>query len=473
MELTVDGAHYALYGLKLDWSYFDHPPMVGWLQALVLPFSHSDLAMRLVPIALMAGVALTLFRLAERLFPGESPWLPFVAVVLFQCAPMVQMLSLGLVPETPLLLIALTAATVLARTTDPDAGGPRTRDWLLLGVLLGLGGLSKYTAVTLVATTLLLLPRMGGLRALAAPGPWLAVVVAAALVSPVLLWNRAHDWASFTYQIDHGTGGDGWDVGNFLQTQAAQLAAYTPLVYVGGWIALVAAWRDRRERGVAVTYAVALPVLLLFGWNSGHAPGLPHWTALGWAGTAPLLARWLLRAWERRRSVRVLGWISAGLAGLAIALLHGLPFLPGNPFPPYKHPLGEIYGFRDAAAELVRLRDELATTPGPEPRLFVHNWSRASRTAWYSREPVIVLDDRYDQFDMWFGAPQPGDRGVLLVWSRDDRRREPSDLQLFERTRALEERPVLVFDKPVGLFRFYACEGYRDPSVPGPPPAAR
>lgn len=34
--LSVDEAHYALYGLHLDWSYFDHPPMVGWLQAVAL-----------------------------------------------------------------------------------------------------------------------------------------------------------------------------------------------------------------------------------------------------------------------------------------------------------------------------------------------------------------------------------------------------------------------------------------------------
>ena len=30
--LSVDEAHYALYAAHLDWSYFDHPPLVGWLQ---------------------------------------------------------------------------------------------------------------------------------------------------------------------------------------------------------------------------------------------------------------------------------------------------------------------------------------------------------------------------------------------------------------------------------------------------------
>ena len=30
--LGVDEAHYVLYGLNLDLSYFDHPPLVGWVQ---------------------------------------------------------------------------------------------------------------------------------------------------------------------------------------------------------------------------------------------------------------------------------------------------------------------------------------------------------------------------------------------------------------------------------------------------------
>ncbi len=458
MELSVDGAHYALYAQQLDWSYFDHPPMVGWLQALILPISHSDLALRVVPITLLALASLTLFHLASRLFPDESPWLPFVAVLLLQGGAAFQLLSLGLAPEAPLLLVALLTATLLLRMTE----GASLRHWLLLGLLLGLGGLSKYTAVTLVATTLLLLPRLGGVRALASPGPWLAVVLAAALVAPVVLWNRAHDWVSFAFQIDHGTGGDGWDPAKFLQTQIGQLAAYTPLVYVGGWIALVAAWPRRRERGVAVTYALVLPVLLLFGWNSGHARGLPHWTALGWAGTTPLLAAWILASWRRRRALRVLTYLSAGLAVLGFALLHVLPWMTWNPFPPYKHPMAALYGYRAATAECLRLRDEMAAQPGAAPRVFIHNWSRASRVAWYGQVPVIVLDGRFNQFDMWYGDAEPGDRGILLVWDRDDDRDDCSDLARFETTRPLGELPALVGGKPVGLFRFWACEGYRE-----------
>ena len=31
MGLSVDEAHYLLYAAHPDWSYFDHPPLVGWV----------------------------------------------------------------------------------------------------------------------------------------------------------------------------------------------------------------------------------------------------------------------------------------------------------------------------------------------------------------------------------------------------------------------------------------------------------
>jgi len=61
LGLSVDEAHYALYGLHLDWSYFDHPPLVGWLQALPVHWNWSDGWLRLIPEALwLIGLLLTL-----------------------------------------------------------------------------------------------------------------------------------------------------------------------------------------------------------------------------------------------------------------------------------------------------------------------------------------------------------------------------------------------------------------------------
>ena len=84
VELSADEAHYALYGINLDWSYFDHPPLVGWLNALVLLVSQNEFALRLLPIFMFAGVSLVIYQLARECFPEANPWLGFVSVAILQ-----------------------------------------------------------------------------------------------------------------------------------------------------------------------------------------------------------------------------------------------------------------------------------------------------------------------------------------------------------------------------------------------------
>jgi 4-amino-4-deoxy-L-arabinose transferase-like glycosyltransferase len=244
--LSVDEAHYALYGLHPDWSYFDHPPLIGWLQALVLPFSESTLALRVLPVMLFAATGLVLYRLTRSLFPQESPWLGFISVALLQSGLMFQLIGIAMLPDTPLLLLGLLVLWVLqgALTTA------QMRYWLALGLLLGLAALSKYTAITLVATVLISMAFTRQWRQLLNPAVWLAMLLAALVMLPILYWNARHDWISFLYQLHHGTGNLHWQASRFLLSEAAQLLVYGFGVVVFGVIALVSAARDTSDTGV-------------------------------------------------------------------------------------------------------------------------------------------------------------------------------------------------------------------------------
>ncbi len=452
--LSVDEAHYALYGLHLDWSYFDHPPMVGWLQALVLPFSQSELALRAIPILLTAAASLVLYELSRELFPEESPWTGFIAVALLQGGIIVQLVGLAMVPDGPLLLFGLLAVRRLRQALMRD----RLQDWLWSGLFLGLAGLSKYTAVTLAAGALPALFAAGRWRLLLSAGPWAAVAVGLLLILPVIGWNYAHDWISFGYQIEHGTRGEQWSIQRFLLGQTGQLLAYAPALYLFGWLALVGGLREWRHPGVRDTLCFALPVLLLFGWNSGFYTTLPHWTVLGWAITSPLAARWLLRQWHRRW-VRITAWGSAGFSALLAGIVFSQLLHPWIPFEENNHPLRDLYGWKQAALRAEALRQRLPSTPENPPRIFVENWTFASRIAWYARPTAVqVLDGRHDQFDLWFGSPQQGARGILVTPSYY---RGHKGTRLFEQCTELSPLPIPVNGKPAVTFRYFACEGFR------------
>jgi len=455
--LSVDEAHYALYGFYLDWSYFDHPPLIGWLQALILTFGSSDTALRLMPIGLFALASVTLHRLCSTFFPNESPWIGTLSVALLHSAAILQLVGFAMLPDTPLLLIGLLAMLALHGVIVRQ----RTRDWLWLGVCLGLAALAKYTAVTLVFSVVLALTFSRQWGQLRRAGPWLAIVLGLVLISPVLLWNARHDWMSFAYQLHHGTGNLHWQLKHFGLTQAAQFLVYGPVLFVFGLIAMVAAWRERRKLGVLLCLALALPVLLMFGWNSGYVMSLPHWTSLGWAGLAPLAARWILRVWPKR--IGKISVLSASVLSLSVLVLMFSQLLhPWLPFKDNENVLRDLYGWQSASQRAETLRLEMAKQGVTAPVLFTSNWTYSSRLAWYARpSPVVVLDDRNDQFDLWFGSPQAGASGILLWWPDQSPAELAATQARFASCTLKDQLPVVSNNHLVSTFTYYACLGFK------------
>jgi 4-amino-4-deoxy-L-arabinose transferase-like glycosyltransferase len=457
--LSVDEAHYALYGFQLDWSYFDHPPMIGWLQAIALQFSASDLAMRVLPILLFMATSFVMYRVTLTLFPKETPWLGFISVALLQSGVMFQLIGMAMLPDTPLLLLGLLLLWVLNGIVIEG----RVRYWLWLGVLLGLAALSKYTSITLLVTVILALTIGKQWRQLFTPWPWLSIVVGSVLILPILYWNYRHDWISFLYQLHHGAGHSGWDWLRFVESEVAQLLVYGPGVFIFGLIALVAGLRKWRETGVWMCLSFSLPVLLLFGMGAGYEMTLPHWTSLGWAGLAPLTAYWLHHNW-RAAWVRI-GIRSAIIYSVAVsAIIFSELISPWMPFGDNDNPLKDLYGWKQAAQRAEQLRRQMsAENNANPPLLFTENWTYASRLAWYARPaPVQVTDKRYDQFDIWFGSPQNEARGILVLWPDQDTNPATGGAGQFTSCELRDRLPISLNGHLTSTFTFYACHGFRN-----------
>ena len=456
--LSVDEAHYALYGLMPDWSYFDHPPMVGWLQAVIVPLASGEFFLRLWPLLLSIVASFLLYRLTRELFPEAPAWYGLVSVTLLQSAIIFQLISMALVPDGPLLVFGLAGSLFLYRAINHN----RWRDWLLLGLMFGLAGLSKYTAITLVVTALVYIALERRWTLLAGPRPWVAMLLAVLVITPVLYWNATHDWLSFKYQLGHGAPDRSWDWLRFARAQLAQVFAYAPGIFIFGIAALWTGLRSRAEPGVRFSIALALPILLLFGWGSGFEMTLPHWTVLAWAGLAPLTAWWLAPRWSRRW-VRVTAYFTGGYSVVLILLLHSQLFSPWLPFEEHRHPLGDLYGWEEATEHALELSYSMSQALDEVPPLMVGNWSLASRVAWYARPtPVLVADNRFDQFDLWYGAPKPGSEGLLIVPDNYHGRPKVSGEAHFRLCTQLDTLVVRQGPTPVHTFYYYRCQGYHD-----------
>jgi 4-amino-4-deoxy-L-arabinose transferase-like glycosyltransferase len=238
--------------------------------------------------------------------------------------------------------------------------------WILFGLFSGLAMVSKYTGVLLpasVAVMMLTTPR--GRAHYRRPWIYLSGILALAVFSPVVWWNRQHGWASFLFQLRHGTVdahseaaavpiGDAIvrffaDIGNYL---GGQLVIWTPLLFVVTILVGVAYWRRYRtitqlDRLLLWTGTVPLAFFGLAVLASHHTEA--NWPAFAYVPLSLLIARWLSENWDSQRVALVRGGVQVAAGFLIGMLIIAAPpvttWIVRRPFH-VPHALSDLVGWR-------------------------------------------------------------------------------------------------------------------------------
>ncbi len=392
--LGVDEAHYVLYAKYLDWSYLDHPPLVGWLHA---PFYHvfgtNEFLARLPAVLLFAATSWCCYALMMKITNSVrwSSW----SVFALNCSFMLNALGLMLLPDSILLLLVfllIFAAERLARRQKPA-------DFIILGILLGLMGLAKYTAILFVPPLIVFFLLKKRYDILFSPYLFLAAAIALALVSPVFYWNATHDFISFKYQGGHVFGSLATSFKNILESLAAQFGAYSPFLFIVAVYGFFKVLRDDNDY-LRLSVLFGGTIMVFFLITSAYERTLPHWPSAFYALFIPIGTWRLLELggkWRKNYLYAAVG-ISFFALMLAYAELGG-KFIP---FPDYKSPFRDIYGYPEMAA---KADEVLKQNPSSRPAaIAVTNWTMGSRVMYYSLpygHEVFVMDERQDQFDVW------------------------------------------------------------------------
>lgn len=470
LTLSVDEAHYMYYALRLDWSYFDHPPLVGWAQWPLVAIGAPVGVIRLVPQLLWLVSCLLAWHLARNLHRVVTAWPARLAqsagvwaVGLTLLAPVMHVLAVGLLPDTLLMTLTLALMSVTLTLVRPARDDSRQLGtWIALGVLLGLAGLAKYTAILAAAAVAIALTTRRGPEVLSVAGPWIATLVAAVLVVPVFYWNATHDWISFAYQLNHGTGGT-WQLRRLAAFFGVQVLAYGPLLFLGTAVAVRQVLRARAWDAATLMLFFAIPFAVT-AWLSGGGGSLPHWTAPAWLAMTPFAANAVAGMWDagRHELIKALARTQAVICLLAFVVLFfgGIPGIgQDHPFG-RKNPIADLWGWDDAGARARAIAHERGVAA-----LAVGNWTLASRLAWYARPlPVHVVDDRVDQFDLWFGPIKPASDAIYLAWSQ-----MPLDLPVgparFASCDLIGDLDIVRLGRVLSDFRFYHCRNWDTPST--------
>lgn len=416
IELSEDEAYQWLWSKHPALSYYSKPPMIAYTQLLgTTIWGDNEFGVRFFSPLIAAILSWMTLRFFAREVSGRAGF----AVLLIMTA--MPLLSVGAT------LMTVDPLSVLFWTAGMFAGWRaftkeyRTANWLWVGLWLGLGFLSKYTALfQIFCWALFFIAWPPARHHLRRAGPYLAVLVLLVCSLPVVIWNAQRGWPTVEHvAMDNAGLGQPWEptLQYFFEFILAELALLNPVFFVGILIALVRAWRRRNDARVVFLWCMGAPLFLSYLLYTLHSRVHPNWIA---PAVLPLVCLMVIygevkwRAGERR----VQAWLTAGLAiGLGmVAILHETDLvakIAGQPLPPKLDPMTRVRGFKEMGEVVAQARSRLESEGRP---VFIigNHYGISSLMSFYLPEararakadPLVYCrssDDANNQFYFWPG----------------------------------------------------------------------
>ena len=218
--ISGDEALFYWWGVYPDWGYSDHPPMVGWLIALMrATVGDSILAIRLPIVLLPLGLGAALWWALKGVSRVRAAW----GVLFFWLAPL-NWLNTLITTDTPLIFWSvLSVAAVIRAERREELDRAAYGLYALAGIFLGCAFLSKYFSVVLglayfVYFALYSRKRLAGF----------ALLVLCALPGPAIniAYNMSHGWSNIMFNV-------------YNRNEAEVFELRKPLLYIGMMVYLI------------------------------------------------------------------------------------------------------------------------------------------------------------------------------------------------------------------------------------------
>ncbi|MFZ3229801.1 MAG: glycosyltransferase family 39 protein [Pseudobdellovibrio sp.] len=394
-ELGTDEAHYVLYGRHLALSYFDHPPLVGWIHNIFidLKFLPIQVAAR-IPALLCSTLSNLLINtwLERKNYSLQSRLLGLLGL---NVAILFSALSFFFLPDTLFLVLV----PLLSLTTENLMRNKSFLNWTIFGITLGLCGITKYTAILFLIPIIWYWFKNKRLTDLLTFQFWMAVFIAVLFVSPVLLWNLKHDFISFKYQSGHIISFQSLNFSSFL------LAQFSLFILLGFFYMFC--FPKPKNLHDRFDFYLFLTPLIFFSFFALFENFLPHWVAPFFVLALP----WGL-AESYSSHLGLTKWLKSSMTAAIIlfVIIHSELAFQFLPFSASKDLYRDIQGWQNfTERSLLKSNYPLAVT----------NWTFGSRVKLYSeiagQNSLTVLDHRIDQFDLWSeDFPVPANYLILV-----------------------------------------------------------
>src|SRR5437588_8307505 len=320
IQLSEDEAYQWLWSKQLALSYYSKPPLIAYTQFLGTSlFGDTAFGVRFSSPVIAAILSVLVLRFFSREVNARAG---FFLLLIMTATPL---MSAGAVLMTvdPLSVLFWTAAMLAGwRAVQKDAGiGP----WLWVGLWMGLGLLSKYTALFQLLCWVVFFALWAPARKhLRGPGPYLALLITVICALPILIWNYQHEWVTVAHVADDAGIHSQWKpLKHFSEFVGSEFGLLNPVFFVGMIWAAIAFWRrGRHDPRLIYFFSMGAPLFLAYVLQSFRARVLPNWIAPAVLPLFCVMAIYWDTRWRLRAERGVIRNLASGLIlGFALVIV--------------------------------------------------------------------------------------------------------------------------------------------------------
>lgn len=465
--------------------------MVAWIISLFTNLmGDNEFAVRFGAFSCWLVTAYFSFRLTHEI---HGRFNASQAVLLIATLPVYFAIGWVMTPDAPLTACWAAALYYFYRALIHE----QRAAWVGIGISIGLGMLSKYTIALLgLAALLFILVDRHSRKWIFRPEPYLAILIAIILFSPVIVWNAGHEWASFLYQ------GHDRMAERFEFSLPFFIASIILIITPTGFLSVIAIilhkkaaipWNNAASGDAILntmnrSYFLLLTLTLLpvavFLTLSLFRETKFHWTAPCWLGIVPYIASIASRdsqsgankliEWNRR------AWPATILICLICygAALHYLTLgFPGVPYPKNLY----LLGWQDFGREIETLVEKIEHETNEKILVVGMDRNRiASGLAFYrtkaveasnekaSHEPVFqtsswhLFGGKSLMYEYWFPIEEQINKTMLLVSRSITNLTSDDALSRVRQAGDIKEMALWKNGKPAGNYYYRLVKDYRN-----------